>query len=169
MLRLHSLDGDLEAAGEEKQGQQEGLMGKAYRRGRPSGGWRHSHGTSTVTSRGRQWNRTCQLTFFSQTVPPAATNSPKYLGHPWLKMDAHIPYRGSIHLFWAKQLLRTFSYQPEIKEPIVVGDTHERTGHPIHHVHSSTGCSCSLLVIRKASWNAAACRLWEKEEPSLFT
>lgn len=118
---------------------------------------------------GRQWNRTRQLTSFSQAVPPAATNSPKYLGHPWLKMDAHIPYRGSIHLFWAKQLLRMFSYQPEIKEPIVVGDTHERTGHPIHHVDSSTGRSCSLLVIRKSSWNAAACRPWEKEEPSLFT
>lgn len=37
----------------------------------------------------------------------------------------------------------------------------------IHHVHSSTGHSCLLLLTRRASWNAAVWQLWEEEEPSL--
>lgn len=74
------LDGDLEAAGEEKQGQQEGLMGKAYRRGRTSGGRCHSHGTSTVTSSGEAVKQDPSAYFL---LPSCSTSCNKFSQIPW--------------------------------------------------------------------------------------
>lgn len=75
----HLLDGDLEAASQEKQRQQGRLVGKACCRGRPSRGWVTAWDLN-CDLRGRQQNRSHQIASFSRVIPPATTNPPKI---PW--------------------------------------------------------------------------------------
>lgn len=100
VLRIHLLDGGREAAGQEKGGQRGRLVGRACGRGRPSSGWRRSVGPR-LSTQGEAVKQNPLGCFSLSSSSTSGKNSPKYLGHPSLKMDALIPHGEGVRLLWA--------------------------------------------------------------------